>query len=148
MTRGVLITILLLFSCFAVNGQNVHTVKRGETLESIASFYHVTIDDLKRSNDNTEMLFPGLLLTISQNKYPSHTSRNSSAANPARQRRTPRPPPSTHQQTFQLQPSSLFVKTDLFGQNHFLPYGLVALPLLKPIRLRGGSGGAESCWTR
>lgn len=68
MTRGVLITILLLFSCFAVNGQNVHTVKRGETLESIASFYHVTIDDLKRSNDNTEMLFPGLLLTIPQNK--------------------------------------------------------------------------------
>ena len=68
MTIGVLITILLLFSCFAVNGQNVHTVKRGETLESIASFYHVTIDDLKRSNDNTEMLFPGLLLTIPQNK--------------------------------------------------------------------------------
>ena len=68
MTRGVLITILLLFSCFAINGQNVHTVKRGETLESIASFYHVTIDDLKRSNDNTEMLFPGLLLTIPQNK--------------------------------------------------------------------------------
>ena len=46
--------------------------------------------------------------------------------------------------------TSLFVKTGqtCFGQNHFLPYGLVALPLLKPIRLRGGSGGAESCWTR
>ena len=31
------------------------------------------------------------------------------------------------------------------GQNHFLPYGLAvdASPPPKPIRLRGGSGGAE-----
>lgn len=64
MTRGVLITILLLFSCFAVNGQNVHTVKRGETLESIASLYHVSINELKGVNENTEVLFPGLILTI------------------------------------------------------------------------------------
>ena len=35
----------------------------------------------------------------------SHTRRNSSAANPARRRKTPRPPPSTLPQIFQLQPS-------------------------------------------
>ena len=60
-------TISLMFLCLVVYGQKVHTVKQGETLESIASIYHITIDDLKRSNDNTEMLFPGLLLTIPQN---------------------------------------------------------------------------------
>ena len=61
-------TISLMFLCLVVYGQKVHTVKQGETLESIASLYHVTIDDLKRSNENTEMLFPGLLLTIPQDK--------------------------------------------------------------------------------
>ena len=42
---------------------------------------------------------------FSKHRCRSHTYRNSSTANPAHRRRTPRPPPSTHQQTFQLQPS-------------------------------------------
>lgn len=67
MTRRIFVTILLLFSYFAVNAQNIHTVKRGETLESIASLYHVSIEELKGINKNTEVLFPGLLLTIPQN---------------------------------------------------------------------------------
>ena len=66
--RRLIVIISLVLLCLVVYGQKVHTVKQGETLESIASFYHVTIDDLKRSNDNTEMLFPGLLLTIPQKK--------------------------------------------------------------------------------
>ena len=66
--RRLIVTISLVLLCLVVYGQKVHTVKQGETLESIASLYHVTIDDLKRSNENTEMLFPGLLLTIPQDK--------------------------------------------------------------------------------
>ena len=41
----------------------------------------------------------------SSRTYRSHTRRSSSTVNPAHRRRTPRPPPSAHQQTFQLQPS-------------------------------------------
>lgn len=66
--RRLIVTISLVLLCLVVYGQKVHTVKQGESLESIASLYHVTIDDLKRSNENTEMLFPGLLLTIPQDK--------------------------------------------------------------------------------
>jgi hypothetical protein len=66
--RRVLVTILLLLSCFAVNGQIVHTVKRGEALGSIASLYHASIECLKGINENTEIFSPGLLLTIPQNR--------------------------------------------------------------------------------
>ena len=52
--------------CFIVYGQKVHTVKQNETLESIASLYHVTVEDLKKLNESSGVLFPGLLLNIPQ----------------------------------------------------------------------------------
>lgn len=50
--------------CFIVYGQKVHIVKQNETLESIASLYHVTVEDLKKLNESSDVLFPGLLLNI------------------------------------------------------------------------------------
>jgi LysM repeat protein len=41
-----------------------HTVKRGETLSSIASSYNTTVSALQRDNRNTAALRPGMILVI------------------------------------------------------------------------------------
>jgi membrane-bound lytic murein transglycosylase D len=41
-----------------------HTVQPGETLNSIASIHHTTVDALKRDNGNLAMLRPGMILVI------------------------------------------------------------------------------------
>ena len=71
MIRKVFMLMLLAFLCFTVYGQKIHTVKQGETLESIASLYHVSINELKGVNENTEVLFPGLILTIPEKEIKS-----------------------------------------------------------------------------
>ena len=63
--------MLLAFLCFTVYGQKIHTVKQGETLESIPSLYHVTTNELKEANENTEVLFPGLILAIPEKEIKS-----------------------------------------------------------------------------
>lgn len=63
--------MLLAFLCFTVYGQKIHTVKQGETLESIASLYHVSTNELKGVNENTEVLFPGLILAIPEKEIKS-----------------------------------------------------------------------------
>ena len=71
MTRKVFIMMFLAFLCFTVYGQKIHTVKQGETLESIASLYHVSTNELKGVNENTEVLFPGLILAIPEKEIKS-----------------------------------------------------------------------------
>ena len=61
-----LLFILFTFQALMAFGQKVHTVKQGETLESIAKLYHVTIDEMMKVNESAEMLFPGLVLNIPQ----------------------------------------------------------------------------------
>ena len=63
--------MLLAFLCFTAYGQKIHTVKQGETLESIASLYHVSTNELKGVNENTEVLFPGLILAIPEKEIKS-----------------------------------------------------------------------------
>lgn len=41
-----------------------HKVARGETLTSIASTHHTTVQALKRDNDNVATLRPGMILVI------------------------------------------------------------------------------------
>ena len=41
-----------------------HTVKRGETLISIASTHHTTVAALKRDNGDLATLRPGMILVI------------------------------------------------------------------------------------
>lgn len=66
MIRVILFTIFLTCYFLAANGQKIHTVKEGETIESIAKKYHVATDELMKENTSAEILFPGLLLTIPQ----------------------------------------------------------------------------------
>lgn len=63
--------MLLAFLCFTVYGQKIHTVKQGETLESIASLYHISANELKGVNEGAVILFPGLLLTIPEKEMES-----------------------------------------------------------------------------
>ena len=57
-------------------------------------------------------------VAISQHRCRSHTCRNPSVANPAHRRRTPRQQPSTHQQTFQLQPSPTIISNAQYVTYH------------------------------
>ena len=45
--------------------ERLHSVKKGETLSSIAALYGITEDELRNANkDNVDMLFQGLVLVI------------------------------------------------------------------------------------
>ena len=62
-----LFVIILSFSQFLVAfGQKTHIVKQGETMETIAQLYQISIEELKKQNESAELLFPGLLLNIPQ----------------------------------------------------------------------------------
>lgn len=62
MRKGLLL-ILLVFSV-TITAQKVHTVKQGETMESIAKQYGTTVSNLKKLNPNVDMLFAGILLNL------------------------------------------------------------------------------------
>lgn len=64
--KRLLTSILMLLSVMLMQAQQVvHTVQRGETLESIAEKYHVTVDDIKKNNpDAAEMAYVGMKLVI------------------------------------------------------------------------------------
>lgn len=66
MMRRTLFFMIFTLQMLVAFGQSVHTVKEGETLESIARQHHITTNELKKANENAEMLFPGLLLNIPQ----------------------------------------------------------------------------------
>ena len=70
MIRRVFVTISFLLICIVAFGQIVHTVKQGETLVDIAALYNVTVDDIKKSNESAEVVFPGLVLNIPQKNEP------------------------------------------------------------------------------
>lgn len=56
--------------CFSVGlmAQSVHSVKQGETLETIAKKYGTTASELKKLNPNADIVFVGLLLNVPQVK--------------------------------------------------------------------------------
>lgn len=56
----------MLFFSVSVMAQKTHTVKQGETFESVAKQYGTTARELKKQNPNVDMLFSGLLLNIPQ----------------------------------------------------------------------------------
>jgi len=59
------IVLLLAFIVAQAQQQVTHTVMRGETLESIALKYHVTVDAIKKNNPNIgDVFYVGLKLNI------------------------------------------------------------------------------------
>jgi len=66
MKKIILLFVTVFISVCTIAAQKTHTVKQGETLQSIANEYHVTVGELRNANPNVEMVFSGLLLTIPQ----------------------------------------------------------------------------------
>ena len=65
MKKLITIVVMLLSFTELMAQQITHTIQRGETLESIAQKYNVSVDALKKANpDISEMFFVGLKLTI------------------------------------------------------------------------------------
>lgn len=64
MKKIFLLIVFSITSACAMWAQKSHTVKQGETLQSIASEYQLTVDELKKANPNVEMVFSGLILDI------------------------------------------------------------------------------------
>ena len=65
--RKLLLLFIMLIGTSVVNSQDKHTVLRGETLNSIANKYGLTVDRLKQENPITENVFyVGMSLTIPQ----------------------------------------------------------------------------------
>lgn len=69
--KRLLTTMVLLLSYMFMMAQQVsHTVQRGETLESIAQKYQVSVDAIKQANPNTsDAFFVGMKLIIPKNTY-------------------------------------------------------------------------------
>lgn len=75
--KRLLTSILMLLSVMIVLAQQVvHTVQRGETLESIAQKYYVSVDALKLANpDAAELFYIGMKLNIpkvNESEHPSY----------------------------------------------------------------------------
>lgn len=68
MKRIIILFIIIFTSVFTMLAQKTHTVKQGETLQSIATKYKVSVGELRKANPNVELVFSGLLLNIPQTK--------------------------------------------------------------------------------
>lgn len=67
MMRNLLVFILLgLFSITHTYGQEMkkHIVQRGETLESVAQDYNLSVDELRRANFDFELFYTGLEINV------------------------------------------------------------------------------------
>lgn len=64
--KKLLFTLFMLLSFIEIMAQQItHTIQRGETIESIAKKYNVSVDALKKANPNiSELFFVGLKLNI------------------------------------------------------------------------------------
>lgn len=71
MKKLVTIVVMLLSFTELMAQQITHTIQRGETIESIAQKYNVSVDALKKANPQVaEMIFVGMKLTIPEKSKP------------------------------------------------------------------------------
>ena len=60
-----------------------HVVQRGETLESIADYYKVSVDDINKANPNADgMVYVGMKLNIPTSSRPQKVSNNDNQGEP------------------------------------------------------------------
>lgn len=62
--KKIIVSIIVSVLTATAMAQKSHSVKQGETIESIAKQYNVTVDEIKKVNPNAELFFPGLILNI------------------------------------------------------------------------------------
>lgn len=78
-----LILLLLSLTTYAAAMALTHTVARGETLESIAQHYGITVEQLKDANPNvTNLFYTGMKLQIPEATAPIVVNTSAGAANP------------------------------------------------------------------
>lgn len=68
MNKKIFLSVLFLTFCLFATAQSqtsTHVVQRGETLESIAEYYKVSVDDINKANPNADgMVYVGMKLVI------------------------------------------------------------------------------------
>lgn len=74
MRKRIFIIVVLCGFVGMLMAHQTYTVKQGEDFESIASYFGVTVNELKSINPNVEILFPGLLLNIPDAVKPVETT--------------------------------------------------------------------------
>lgn len=71
MIKKIILSVLLCTACMLSMAQNqtiTHVVQRGETLESIAEYYKVSVEDINKANPNADgMVYVGMKLNIPTN---------------------------------------------------------------------------------
>ena len=60
--------LFLFFVTVVAQNYKQHVVKQGETISSIASLYQVSVEQIKSINNDTDNIFPGLILNIPEVK--------------------------------------------------------------------------------
>lgn len=87
MKRFFLSTIISAASVFAMaqTQSMTHIVQRGETIESIAEYYHVSVDDINKANPNADgLVYVGMKLVIPADLSKTNAKENTTSENTTR----------------------------------------------------------------
>lgn len=81
MIKKLFLSVLLCTVCMFAMAQSqtvTHVVQRGETIESIAEIYKVSVEDINKANPNADgIVYVGMKLNIPQSKEPTIVSKPS-----------------------------------------------------------------------
>lgn len=76
MIKKTILSIILLLVCVFAMAQSqtiTHVVQRGETIESIAKYYNVSVEDISKANPNMDgVVYVGMKLSIPQSNEPAN----------------------------------------------------------------------------
>lgn len=71
MVKKIILSVLLCTVCMFTMAQSqtvTHVVQRGETLESIAEYYKVSVEDINKANPNADgIVYVGMKLVVPTN---------------------------------------------------------------------------------
>lgn len=86
MIKRFFFSVLLCIVCMFAMAQSqivTHVVQRGETLESIAEYYKVSVDEINKANPNADgMVYVGMKLNIPTSSRPQKVSNNDNQGEP------------------------------------------------------------------
>jgi len=86
MIKRFFFSVLLCIVCMFAMAQSqtvTHVVQRGETLESIADYFKVSVDDINKANPNADgMVYVGMKLNIPTSSRPQKVSNNDNQGEP------------------------------------------------------------------
>ena len=142
-----LIIVFLLLSFTELMAQQIsHTIQRGETLESIAKKYNVSVDEIKKANPNVaDMFFVGMKLTISTPKNNRETTNKNSADNQL-ESKMPQMSNNTPAKNYDVQPILNNAQSEANGLIAGMDYTFMLDPDIKTYGLRINCNGVVYKW--